>query len=355
MNLNDPELKDFLHQLLLPSTFCERIADKSESVKTIYSLLDDGSHKKRKFLLGLLFSFITLAEELTQQAKSETIIHVFKKYPPLTETSKGKANSLSLGSPVLSLRNHYNEVEKVIRHYLQRVSYPNCAPHATQAREQYKQQFEEICSMSGGERLALGQILWDRILKIPYLKAEDGSKREVRPFEFAIQNFQNSRNEPPGAVLQGFVYAYYRADSPSVTFRPYKVGAGSSRVGAAGDIDGWVGTILALSVEVKDLPITEENLNEFDQFQLQLSRWPNCTAIVVAQSFTEQAEKYLNDHQILCMTRTTMVKNVSYWDVPKQKLAIRELNYYFGVIQGHPKLIDRFKRFCEDNGISLKV
>ena len=66
MNLNDPELKDFLHQLLLPSTFCERIADKSESVKTIYSLLDDGSHKKRKFLLGLLFSFITLAEELTQ-------------------------------------------------------------------------------------------------------------------------------------------------------------------------------------------------------------------------------------------------------------------------------------------------
>lgn len=355
MNLEDPELKSFLPKLLLPNTFCDRVANKSEAVQTIYSLLDNGPHKRRKFLLGLLFSFITLAEELTQQAKSESIINVFKKYPPIKETSKGKANSLSLGSPVLSLRNHYNEVEKVIRHYLQRVSYPNCAPHATQAWEQYQQQFEKICSISGAERLALAQALWDRILKIPYLEAEDGVKREVRPFEFVIQNFINSHNEPPGAVLQGFVYAYYRADSPSVTFRPYKVGAGSSRVGAAGDIDGWVGTILALSVEVKDLPITEDNLNEFDQFQFQLSRWPNCTAIVVAQSFTEQAEKYLNEHQILCMTRKTMIKNVSYWDVPKQKLAIRELNYYFGVIQGHPKLIERFKKFCDENEISLKV
>ena len=184
--------------------------------------------------------------------------------------------------------------------------------------------------------------------------ADDGSIREIRPFEHIIKNFKSSVHEPAGAVLQGLVYAYYRADSPSVTFRPYKVGAGSSRVGAAGDVDGWVGNMLALSVEVKDLPIAVENLNQFDQFEMQLKRWPNCTALVVAQSFTPEAEEYLSSRQILAMTRETMTRNVSYWDVPKQKLAVRELHYYFGVIQRNTKLTERFESFCRAAGIKLK-
>lgn len=354
MNLQEPSLADFSDSLDFPTDFCSRKQNKSQRVIDLNVLLDEPAHRRRRFLCGLFLAFISLSEKLLKQAGVSSLDDVYNRYKPNdTVHGKGKANSLSIGSPTLSLRNQYNIVESIIRHDLQRPDYPNCAPHATQAWEQYRVQFADICALSPEERLALAQCLWARVVTIPVILADDGSEREIRPFEYIIQNFGNAPHEPPGVVLQGLVYAYYRADSPSVTFRPYKVGAGSSRVGAAGDVDGWVGNVLALSVEVKDLPINSENLNQFDQFQLQLTRWPNCTALVVAQSFTKEAEEYLASRQILSMTRATMTRNVSFWDVPKQKLAVRELHYYFGVIQRHNKLIQRFEKFCEDNGIKL--
>lgn len=355
MSIKNPLLPDYADKLLLPQFFCMRDPDKTERVDALISLFDAKEHRRRRFLPGLFLAFICLAEELLVQSDVKSLHDVFDRYTPIdTVHGKGKANSLIIGNPPLSLRQYYNAVEEVIRHELQRPDYPNCAPHATQAWEQYRRQFSDICALSPQERFSLAQGIWERIRALPYIVADDGSVREIRPFEHIIKNFKSSVHEPAGAVLQGLVYAYYRADSPSVTFRPYKVGAGSSRVGAAGDVDGWVGNMLALSVEVKDLPIAVENLNQFDQFEMQLKRWPNCTALVVAQSFTPEAEEYLSSRQILAMTRETMTRNVSFWDVPKQKLAVRELHYYFGVIQRNTKLTERFESFCMAAGIKLK-
>ena len=55
----------------------------------------------------------------------------------------------------------------------------------------------------------------------------------------------------------------------------------------------------------------------------------------------------------MCFDRDTMVQNISYWDVPKQKLAVRELHYYFSVIQQNTRLTKRFEEFCKEAGISL--
>lgn len=48
-----------------------------------------------------------------------------------------------------------------------------------------------------------------------------------------------------------------------------------------------------------------------------------------------------------------MVQNISYWDVPKQKLAVRELYYYFSVIQQNTRLTKRFEEFCDEAGVVL--
>lgn len=181
-----------------------------------------------------------------------------------------------------------------------------------------------------------------------------GHIREVRPFEFLLENFPSSfKGKPGGAVLQGMAYAYYRADSLGVTLRVYKVGSGSSRVGAAGDVDGWTGGTLALSVEVKDFDVTATDLAKFDQFVKQLRRWPNCTAVVLARSFTENTEEWLAERSILTLNRERMANNVSYWDMPKQRMAVRELLFFLNVIQGHAALAERFKRFCKEYAIDI--
>ena len=325
-------LKDYLGKLMLPEDFIDVDESKKGDLPEVFSIdseLDSHENRNRRFLLGVFISFVALAEELCRQNGVESIDDVFTKFPPKTEVNSGKANSLTLGDPELSLRTYYNAAEKVIRHDLLRSDYPNCAPHATQSWSQYRGTFERICALP------------------PFGRAEL-MVREIRPFEYIVQNFQKAPGEPGGVVLQALAYAYYRADSPNVTFRPYKVGSGSSRVGAAGDVDGWVGNQLALSIEVKDKHIGEDNLNELDQFILQLRRWPNCTAVVLAESFDDEAIEYFRDRGILCFDRETMVQNISYWDVPKQKLAVRELYYYFSVIQQNTRLTKRFEEFCDE-------
>ena len=348
------DLEDYTDSLGLPKTFVKRNPIESASVDEVYASLSAKGNKRRKYLLGLYPSFVILAEDLCTQNGVESIDRVYDQFPPVEMVATGTANTLILGSPNLSLRIAYNRVEKVIRHDLQRPDFPNCAPHATQAWSQYREVFELICTMTPAERFALMRLLWGRIISIPCIEAQDGMEREIRPFEHIVLNFPTAKREPAGVVLQALAYAYYRADSPSVTFRPYKVGSGSSRVGAAGDVDGWDGNVLSLSVEVKDKAIDETNLNEIDQFIKQLERWPNATGIVLANSFSPLAVDYLEKHNILAFDRQRMAVNVSYWDVPKQKLAVKELHYYFGVIQRHSRLTKRFESFCESAGIKLR-
>ena len=346
-------LSYYVIDLGLPEDFTERESDKTDDVVEMNASLDISGNRRRNYLKGVYPAFVILAEWLCDQNGVESIRHVYTQFPPVETVATGTANTLILGNPNLSLRTAYNNVEKVIRHDLQRPDYPNCAPHATQSWNQYSDEFEAICAMTPGEREALMELLWDRILAIPPIEAQDGYEREIRPFEHIVLNFPTAPHEPPGVVLQALAYAYYRADSPSVTFRPYKVGSGSSRVGAAGDVDGWTGKVLALSVEVKDKRIDETNLNEIDQFIRQLTRWPNATGIVLATEFSPEAIDFLAEHNILAFDRTRMATNVSYWDVPKQKLAVQELYYYFGVIQRNTHLTNRFEDFCDDAGIEL--
>jgi hypothetical protein len=118
-------------------------------------------------------------------------------------------------------------------------------------------------------------------------------------------------------------------------------------------VDGWIGDTLELSVEVKDMGIEIDDTYQFNQFVKHLNRWPNCTAVAFAQSFSDEVVDWLAERNILAFDRERMVSNVAYWDLPKQRLAVQEFLFYLAVVQRHPKLIQRYKDFCQDEGINL--
>lgn len=351
----NPELSTYEAALGLPEGFATRPRPaSSDSAERVLELRRE--QQRRGYLLGVLIAYIVMAEDLLAQIKQGSLDNVLIKYPPEETDSQGRnRNTMSINGPdhLLSLRGYYNFVEHVIRHDLLRYTYPNSAPHATQSWTQHKEEFKLICAMSPDERTLLADALWDEVLRLPEMAGQDGVDREVRPFETILMEFPPARGDPGGALLQGLAFAYYRADSPNVTLRAYKVGSGSSRVGAAGDVDGWVGDQLSLSVEVKDMDICYDDLSQFDQFVKHLSRWPNCTAVALARSFDADSEEWLRDHNILCFDRDRMASNVEYWDVPKQRLAAREFLHYVGVVQQNHKMRDRFKSFCAEKEIDL--
>jgi hypothetical protein len=324
----------------------------SEKVDAVIALRKKNA--RRNFLLGVLMAYVAVSEDLLGQIDADHLDDALAKYEPLEESGGRRLNTLTLqpNDDVISLRTYYNLAERVIRHDLHRLGYPNSAPHATQAWTQHREEFGLIAAMSPGERALLMDWLWAEALSLQEMGGHSDAPREIRPFEIILAEFPGGqKGEPGGAVLQGLAYAYYRADSPNVTLRIYKVGSGSSRVGAAGDVDGWIGDDLALSVEVKDLDITDDNLSQFDQFTKQLERWPNCTAVALARSFTGEASEWLLERNILPLDRERMASNVSYWDVPKQRIAVREFLYFLAVVQSHARLLNRFKDFCLEEGI----
>lgn len=356
-SMANPSLTEYVSQLGLPAEILDR-SRPQDITPPVQNVLDlKKGQPRRRYLLGVLLAYLGVAETLLGQNDLEQIDDVFDSFPAKETLADGsRVNTLTLAGAegVISLRGFYNMVERVIRHDLHRPDYPNSAPHATQSWGQHRREFELICAMKPGERAQLLDCLWDQVLDIPELAADVHGVRELRPFGHILENFPSAfRGEPGGAVLQGLAFAYYRADSPSVTLRVFKVGSGSSRVGAAGDVDGWIGGTLALSVEVKDLDIGDQEVSQFDQFIKQLSRWPNCTAVVLANSFTSEAQEYLAENSILVFDRQRMSSNVSYWDIPKQKMAVQEFYYYLKVVQNNAKLLKRFEAFCTHAGITL--
>lgn len=353
----NPPLAEYEAELGLPPGFVlrKRPGQVSGPVATVIQLRS--RHPRRRYLEGVLLAYVAMAEELLAQTGEDAIDDVLQKYRPLAVDASGRAlNTLTLEGPsqTISLRNYYNQAETVIRHHLLRTGYPNSAPHATQSWTQHRREFELIAAMTPGERARLLDEIWKVVLELPEMASQAGAERRVRPFERILTDFPNTqRGEPAGALLQGLAYAYYRADSPNVTLRIYKVGSGSSRVGATGDVDGWVGDVLRLSVEVKDEQLGAEDMHKLDQFVMNLRRWPDCTAVVLAREFTEDARVWITAHSILCLDRGRMASNVSFWDVPKQQLAVRELLYFLGVIQQNAKLLNRFKDFCATEGVDL--
>jgi hypothetical protein len=199
-------------------------------------------HPRRRFLEGVMLAYVAMVEELLAQTGEGAIENVLQKYRPLAVDATGRTlNTLTLDGPsgTISLRNYYNQAERVIRHHLLRTGFPNSAPHATQSWTQHRREFELIAAMTPGERARLVDEVWKVVLELPEMASQAGTERRVRPFERILTHFPNTqRGEPPGALLQGLAYAYFRADSPNVTLRIYKVGSGSSRVGATGDVDG---------------------------------------------------------------------------------------------------------------------
>lgn len=349
----EPRLGEFEAALLLPPGFSERdpLTD-SEKVQQVLALRS--THRRRRYLTGVLLAYVAMTERLLGAIGLDHVDDVLTGFVPLTEHGGRRLNTLTLRDPgdptgVLSLRSFYNAVEKVIRLDLGRPDYPNAAPHATQSWSQHSEEFTLIVAMHPGERLALAESMWAEILAIPAAATGAGQERSPRPFEALLRSFPGGvSGEPPGAVLQGLAFAYYRADSPNVTLRVHKSGTGGRRVGAIGDVDGWVGSALGLSVEVKDHDMTADNLHLLASFVGGVANWPDATSIVLARSFTDEAQDQIAEWGILALDRERMASNVVFWDLPKQRLALREFEHYVSVIQGSARLIRRFEEWRDN-------
>ena len=350
-------LSDHAGDIGLPPDLCARPVAPADMAAAERLLSSHDEHiPQRRFVTGLAFAFLAVVEDLIAQLPPDVPAARALTHCPLEELDGAgrRRNSLFIQGPQhrISLRRYYNAFQQVVWDRLFRYDYPNCPAHATQAWPQHRDLLDGLLAATPGTRHAFAQGLWERVMALPEFEGRTGHAITPRPFAVALSELPNTqRGEPPGALLQGLGFAYYRADAPNVTLETGKVKAGGARTGRAGDVDGWSGGALVLSIEVKDADITAANVADVSSWLANLARWPDATAIVLARSFAEEACQWLAERRVLTLDRERMTSNVELWDVNKQHMAMRELHYFLSRVQQNSALLDRVREFCEERDL----
>ncbi len=216
--------------------------------------------KNRRFASGLALAILAFLRHLNAPGRFASLDDLLATYPRQDMTRGGKsANTLivAVEDKTLSLRRFYNYYERLFRVQHKRFDYPNAAPHATQAWRDYEEWFDWMLELRDEEQQELEDWITALVLtELPSHEVDPSTiKPLARPFSRLLQSFPTTKQkgEKAGATFQGMVFAYVRADAPHLFLEVAKVGAGSKRLQRVGDIDGWQGARLVVTVRMQVL------------------------------------------------------------------------------------------------------
>jgi len=335
------------------------------SSELIQDMKTEFTTNRRKFAPGVLVAFIRFLREIDAFGKKYKDFDEFKLAFPIQSTSRrgGRANTLIVTrktsdgrQATLSIRPFYNEVEVLFRATHKRFDYPNAAPHATQSWPDYVRWIDALLQLSPRQASIVEKQAIDFVLAtLPSHELDASTLTPIRRrFSRLLQEFDMTakKGEPRGGAFQGVVYAYIRADAPHLHLDVAKAGAGSSRLNRVGDVDGWQGERLILSVEVKHVRVADAD--EVASFANQVGR-RNALGLVVGESFDDAARQLIEDSGLRAIDRDELIARVDIWDPLKQDAAVDAFSYYVCHIEKCMPLITRLRSFLIDLDQEAKI
>lgn len=326
-----------------------------EILDEIAENFDSGA--KRRFLPGLLISFIWLLQDLkATSGKFSSLKDFYATHNRQTTTSSGvKANTLIVltgqGNKTVSIRKFYDQIQNWFRAEKKRFDYPSAAPHATQAWQDYAHWMESLLSMNDDELDSLVESAKSFVLeRLPEQDlAAKPQRREPRYFHLFLENFNlaKQKGEATGAAYQGTVFGYIRADAAHLQVDVGKVRSGSKRVGRVGDIDAREGDVLVITAEVKQFHFKEDNLSDVAEFA-KLVAQHMALGLVVALDFDNGVREKLRAMGLEPVSRHDLAERVRLWDPLKQKIATQALIYYAQYKEQNSALLKRVRDFFHE-------
>lgn len=310
----------------------------------------------RKFSAGLLISFIDLFKQLDVPALgAKGLDDVLSAYPRQEFRAPGKyANTLIVALPdgrTISLRPFYNAAERFFRAEHKRFDYPSCAPHATQAWQDYRAWLDALATFSAADLDTLRDRVAAYVLATLQSQAFDPASITVEPplFRLLLEGFDMTakKGEPTGAAFQGIVFGFLRADNPHLQIEIDKVRTGSKRLQRIGDVDGWEGARLAISAEVKQYVYPVEDVPDLEGFANETGRRA-AIGLLVALGFGEGAREAIEALGVKPVDVDDMLSIVELWDPIKQRTATQSLVYYARHVEKNSSLSGRIEKFLKD-------
>jgi len=307
-----------------------------------------------KGTLGLTLDFLMVAEELSQtdgwvagfnpNIESDDVLDRYE------QASVKSTLTIKHDGEKFAIRPVQNAVIDLFREDLNRTNFPSSPGHHTGEWERYTHLLEMAFQLSRDGRYLAAQRLFDYGLE--ELERKDITKREPpfpKPFEAILRKYERSApDEEGGLTYQAWSYGYVKATWPHLSLEASKVRTGSSRQNRYGDIDGYQGPDLMVSVEVKDLPIDGSNVESELGSMMELAE--NATTIVVAicRSASDEAIDTLEASGVKVLTDDRLEERLELWDYHKQNRALQGMAHYLSNVEEDPGAVQRLLEFIND-------
>ncbi|HEY2841961.1 MAG TPA: hypothetical protein VGJ26_22570 [Pirellulales bacterium] len=329
-----------------------------EALHAVYAFVES-KFGSAKYVLGLAVDFCLLAQQISSIDKrlaggdpNLTKAELFQRYPRMTEDAGRPLNTLTLefGGLRFGIRQIDNLVLSLFQS-LGRTSYPSSAPYTT---GQWAKYADDLLAPSFRLSTSARRRLCEDLIDLGLQRITENRfyatriERE-RLFERLVKDYpRGARGENAGMVFQGIAYGFFRADSPHLSLVTDKVRTGSKRQKRFGDVDGYYGLHLELSIEVKDLAIDASNVEkELSAFCLE-SRNSGIKGIAFVRTCDEHASNYLQNSGVVTMTQASVLDVVQLWDWQKQDIAVHGLMHYLAHIEENPEAVKRFLTFVRE-------
>jgi len=306
-----------------------------------------------KGVLGVALDFLMVAEQISDvddnldgyQPRIDRE-QLFEWYENDAKTSL----TLVYQGKKYSIRSVHNDVIDLFRSDLLRTNFPSSPGHHTGEWERYDYLLERSFRLSSDGRLEAAQRLFDLGLERLAARSFDTREPPFRdPFEEVIKRYKRSHpDEEGGLTYQALSYGYIRTKWSHLSFRASKVRTGSSRQHRHGDIDGYYGPDLMISVEVKDKHIDSSNVNSEFEAMMDLAERTDVVVIGICQSVSSDAAEVLADSGVEIITDDDLVEEMALWDYHKQNRALQGMVHFLSSIEEDPAAVQRLLQFVQD-------
>lgn len=332
----------------------EEISDEEEqAIEELLDIVKD-QFEPSKGSLGLALDFLMVAEQISQSDQrvrqfepSVTAETVLDRYE---QASVKSTLTLKQNGERYGIRPVHEEVTDLFRDDLQRTNFPSAAPHYTGEWERYQDMLGAAFRLSRAGRYEASQRIFDHALE--KLESKDFAARKP-PFPDVMVEVLNDypRSHPDeegGLAFQAIAYGYVKTQWPHLSLRVDKVHTGSSRQHRYGDIDGYTGPDLMVSLEVKDLSIDAINVDsELSTIMEQASKTTSISIAMCAE-VSSDAQATLEEEGVEVITEDSLLRQLRLWDYHKQNEALQGMIHYLANVEQDPDAVQRLLNFVQD-------
>ena len=306
-----------------------------------------------KGTLGLALDFLIVAEDISQvdsfPVDFNPEISVSDILAQYEQTAKSTL-TFQVSGDTYGIRPVHNELITLFREELNRTNFPSSPGHHTGEWQRYDDMLELAFQLSRTGRYEAAQRIFD--VGLERLEGKTHPTREPpfeEPFREILLDYDRSHpEENGGTAYQAFAYGYVTAKWSHLSLSASKVRTGSSRQNRHGDIDGYMGPDLMVSVEVKDRDITQGNVKDELGTMMELAENTSTIAVALCRSVSPQATELLDDAGVTVITDADIESELETWDYHKQNRAVQGMVHYLAHIEENPLAVQRLLRFVSE-------